>query len=287
MNSDTIKDLTGAAKACQKPEIAAGGRDAIMSQPLKIMLDEAVLKINTPAFVADDPVQFPRLFSRREDIEIVALLSAIIAWGRRPMILRDCDCLLTLMDRQPLAYVLDGDWEDLPDSLNIHRTMFASHLKYMLRGLRRIYREHGSMEAFCASVVSEGAEYAPWLFGEALRRLLADENSGQPCSECVPTRMDTTALKRINMALRWLVRNDGIVDLGLWTALKSSQLYIPLDVHVANTSRSLGLLTRRSNDRRAAEALTASLRRYDATDPVKYDFALFGLGITKQYPNPS
>lgn len=251
-----------------------------MPRPLKSMLDEAVLKINTPAFVADDPVQFPRMFSCRADIEIVALLSAIIAWGRRPMILRDCGRLLSLMESQPLAYALGGDWETLPDLLNIHRTMFASHLKYMLRGLRRIYQSYGSMEAFCASVVPPGAECAPWLFGEALRRLLADENSGLPCSECVPTRMDTTALKRINMALRWLVRDDGIVDMGLWTALKPSQLYIPLDVHVANTSRSLGLLTRRSNDRRAAEALTASLRCYDAADPVKYDFALFGLGVT-------
>lgn len=247
---------------------------------LQQMLDKAVERINVPGFVDDDPVQFPRLFSRQQDVEIVALLSAVMAWGRRPMILRDCTRLMELMEYQPYAYLREGDWESLPDTLNLHRTMFASHLKYMLRGLRRIYARHTSLEALCAAVVPPGAKSAPWLFGEALRRICADENGGKACVECIPSRMDKTALKRINMALRWLVRDDGIVDMGLWKALRPSQLYIPLDVHVANVSRSLGLLTRRSNDRAAAEQLTAALRRYDSADPVKYDFALFGLGIS-------
>lgn len=248
-------------------------------EQLGALLDEAVARINTPDFISDDPVQFPRMFSRKEDVEIVAFLSAIIAWGRRPMILRDCRRLLNLMEHRPLEYLRTGAWELLPDTMNIHRTMFASHLKYMMRGFRRIYNDYGSMEAFFASVVPAGAEAAPWLFGEAWRKLLADENGGAACSECVPTRMDKTALKRINMALRWLVRDDGIVDIGLWKALKPRQLYIPLDVHVANTSRLLGLLSRRANDRIATCSLTETLRRYDSQDPVKYDFALFGLGV--------
>ncbi|MCM1320034.1 MAG: TIGR02757 family protein [Muribaculaceae bacterium] len=250
------------------------------TENLRILLDKAVLDINVPEFVCDDPVQFPRRFSRPQDIEIVAFLSAVMAWGRRPMILRDCERLLQLMDNQPLAYTLSGDFEQLPDSLNIHRTMFASHLKYMLRGFRRIMKEYGSVEAFCRANVRKDADMAPWIFGETLRALMAYENGGTSCSECIPTRMDKTALKRINMALRWLVRDDGIVDMGIWQALTPRQLYIPLDVHVGNTSRTLGLLTRKSNDCLAAQQLTNSLRAFDPTDPTKYDFALFGLGIT-------
>lgn len=246
---------------------------------LHALLDEAVLDINTPAFINDDPVQFPRLFSSQQDIEIVAFLSAIIAWGRRPMILRDCQRLLQLMDFQPTEYTLSGEYEQLPDDMNIHRTMFSSHLKYMLRGFRQILRKYGTIENFAKANMPTDAEGAPWIFGEALRRLMYDINACTDCRECIPVRMDTTALKRINMALRWLVRDDGIVDMGLWKALKPKQLYIPLDVHVGNTSRSLGLLTRKSNDRKSTEQLTAALRQFDPADPVKYDFALFGLGI--------
>lgn len=246
---------------------------------LQAILDRAVARINVPEFVADDPVQFPRRFDSLPDIEIVSILSAVMAWGKRSLILRDCERLLEMMEYQPLKYVCDGVWETLPDSLNIHRTMFASHLKYLLRGLRRIYKEYGTLEAFCATNVAVGAECAPWLFGEALRALMADENGGAGCPECLPTRMDTTPLKRVNMALRWLVRDDGVVDLGVWKALAPSQLYVPLDVHVGNVSRSFGLLSRRSNDRKAVEQLTAALRAYDPGDPVKYDFALFGLGV--------
>lgn len=246
---------------------------------MEAALNDAVARINVPEFIIDDPVQFPRRFEKLPDIEIVAFISAVIAWGKRSMILRDCERLLSMMDYQPLEYVLDGAWQTLPDTQNIHRTMFASHLKYMLRGFRRIYRDYGSLETFCAANVNDYAECAPWKFGEALRALMADENGGAGCPECLPTRMDTTALKRINMALRWLVRDDGIVDLGVWKCLKPAQLYIPLDVHVANVSRSFGLLSRRSNDRKAVEQLTGTLRGYDAKDPVKYDFALFGLGV--------
>ena len=249
---------------------------------LQELLDQAVSEINVPEFIDDDPVQFPHRFSRREDIEIVTFLCAIMAWGRRPMILRDCERLLQLMDNEPLKYTMSGDYELLPDSLNIHRTMFASHLKYLLRGFRAVINRYGTIESFAHAHVPQDAAAAPWLFGEALRCYMADVNGGARCSECIPAMMDKTALKRINMALRWLVRDDGIVDLGIWTALKPNQLYIPLDVHVGNTSRSLGLLTRKSNDRKAAELLTTALRKFDPKDPIRYDFALFGLGIRQQ-----
>lgn len=260
----------------------ACGAEKMSLTQMRETLEAAVALINVPEFVAEDPVQFPRRFERQQDVEIVSLLSAMMAWGRRPMILRDCEKLLTLMEGRPYEYAMSGDWEELPDTLNIHRTMFASHLKYMLRGFREVFGRYGTLEAMCAASVPEGAEQAPWLFGESLRALLADVNGGHGCPECLPTRMDTTALKRVNMALRWLVRDDGVVDMGLWKCLKPSQLYVPLDVHVGNVSRSLGLLERKSNDRKAVEQLTASLRGFDPADPVKYDFALFGLGVTGQ-----
>lgn len=246
---------------------------------LRDMLDSAVERINVPSFADNDPVQFPRRFRTQADAEIVSLLCAIMAWGRRPMILRDCERLLSLMEGQPLRYLLEGDWELLPDTLNIHRTMFASHLKYLMRGLKVIFSRYSTLDEFCAKNVAKGCECAPWLFTEALLKVMKCENQEKLCPECIPSQLDKTALKRINMALRWLVRKDGIVDLGLWNSLTPAQLYLPLDVHVANTSRSLGLLQRRSNDRRAVELLTQALRQYDATDPCKYDFALFGLGV--------
>lgn len=251
----------------------------MLNPRLYTLLEDSVAKINIPEFANDDPVQFPRQFSRLEDIEIVSLLSAIMAWGRRPMILRDCRRMLELMDYIPLEYVRSGEWQTLPDDMNIHRTIFASHLKYMLRGLQGIYKKYGTLENFYTSNVRDDTAHAPWIFGEALRLYMYQANEQTSCRECIPTQMDKTALKRINMALRWLVRDDGIVDMGVWKALKPAQLYIPLDIHVGNVSRSLGLLARRSNDRRAVEMLTEALRAFDPLDPVKYDFALFGLGV--------
>ena len=251
-----------------------------MDKTLKERLDEAAHRINSPEFIADDPVQFPRMFPEQEDAEIVALLAAMMAWGRRPMILRDVRRTLDLMDWQPKAYALSGQWEELPDDMNLHRTMFARHLKYLMRGFREIYRKWGSLDAFCAAKVPAGADQAPWLFTEALSAVMQERNEGAFCPECIPSKLDSTALKRINMALRWLVRDDGIVDMGLWRSLKPSQLYIPLDVHVGNVSRSLGLLTRKSNDRKAVLELTSALRAFRPDDPTLYDYALFGLGVT-------
>lgn len=239
------------------------------NKAMKIRLEEAFERIHVPEFVNDDPVQFPRRFAAQADVEIVAFLSAIMAWGRRPMILRDCERLLELMENEPAAYVASGDWVQIPDRLNIHRTMFGEHLKYMLRGFREIMRRYGTMEAFCAAHVPAGAEDAPWRFARAWQGVLSDVNAGATCSECMPTQLDKTALKRINMALRWLVRRDSPVDMGLWKCLTPAQLYIPLDVHVGNVSRAWGLLERRSNDRRAVQLLTDRLREFDPPRPRK------------------
>lgn len=246
---------------------------------LKDALDEAALRINRPEFIAEDPVQFPRRFTRLADIETAALVSSMIAWGNRKMICRNCDRILSLMADDPAAFTLEGAYEAIPDEMNLHRTFFGRDLKYLLRGLRRIFREHGSLDAFTASLGVEGRKEAPWLAAAALRDLLQEENGGEADSRCIPRLTETSALKRFNMALRWLVRDDGIVDLGVWNSIRPAQLHIPLDVHVGRISRQLGLLERKSNDRKAVEELTSRLRQFNPEDPAIYDYALFGLGM--------
>lgn len=248
---------------------------------LKELLDTEAARINSPSFISDDPVRFPRLFSDLRDIEIVSLLVSAIAWGNRKMICRDCERLLSIMGHRPYRFMMDGAYEDLPDGLNIHRTFFTQHLKHYMRGLRAIYSRHGSLQAFAADLHVAATEAPAWTLVEGVNRELAmadPVNNGLAC-RCLPQNLKTTALKRVNMALRWLVRNDGIVDLGVWDVISPSQLFIPLDVHVGDISRELGLLTRKANDRRAVEEVTAHLRHFNPADPTVYDFALFGIGM--------
>ncbi len=246
---------------------------------LKALLDREATRINVPEFALSDPVQFPRRFSRLQDIEIVALLAATIAWGNRKMICNNCEKLLALMDGAPYNYVMDGAYEELDDALNIHRTFFARNLKYALRGLRRIYSAHDSLNDFARHHNVAASETPSWLLVKHMQQEWADANGGVLDSRTLPTHLANTALKRINMALRWLVRNDGIVDMGVWTAISPSQLFIPLDVHVGDTARALGLTQRKSNDRTTVIEITTALRLLRPEDPVFYDFALFGLGI--------
>ncbi len=243
------------------------------------LLQTEAERINNPAFITEDPVQFPRRFSKLQDIEIVAFLSAIIAWGRRTMICRDAERMLNLMDNDPYNYVMDEGYLDLDPGLNLHRTFFASHFQYFLKGLREIYRQHASLDAFAKSRMVGGDEAPAWKLVEEMENVMRTVNDGKDCSQCLPVNLKSTALKRINMALRWLVRDDGIVDMGVWKSIPKSKLYIPLDVHVGNTARSLGLLTRKANDRKSVELITESLRTLRPDDPAVFDYALFGIGI--------
>ena len=223
---------------------------------LKRYLDREATRINDVRFIANDPVQFPRRFERLPDIEIAALLSATIAWGNRTMICNNCNKMLQLMDNAPLEFVTDGAFELLPDQLNIHRTFFGRNLKHMLRGLRTIYHKYGSLDAFAAAHHVADDETPSWRLVELVNGVLADANNGMGDSRCLPLNLRTTALKRVNMALRWLVRDDGIVDMGVWRSIPKSRLFIPLDVHVGDTARALGLIDRRANDRRTVVELT-------------------------------
>ncbi len=243
---------------------------------MRAVLDEKFAHYNCKEFIKNDPVSFPHSFTRREDVETAALLASIIAWGNRKMILSSgrkmfCD----IMHSAPYDYVMSGEWEHLDDRLNIHRTFFASDFKYICRGLREIFSKYGTMETlFVGCSVWDGIE--------SLRRAMAEANGGattRHISNPVAQKgKPASACKRLHMMLRWLCRKDGVVDLGLWQGVSQAELMIPLDVHVARTARLLGLVTRKQNDRRTVEELTAQLRKFSPDDPVKYDFALFGVG---------
>jgi len=236
-------------------------------------------KICTKDFIKDDPVQFPRRFKKKEDIEIAAFLTATIAWGRRDMILRSAERLFATMGKSPLSYITSQKYKNLKNK-NIHRTFFENDLKYFCRGFEHCYAKYGNLE----KLFTDGEN--TWEGIALFRKEMAKGNKGQYSKHISnPGKADDkenesngSACKRLNLALRWLVRKDP-VDLGLWKNIKPSGLYIPLDVHVARTARKLGLLERKSNDKKAVIELTEKLRTYCADDPVKYDFSLFGMGI--------
>lgn len=254
-------------------------------ESLKFFLDQEVARYNTPEFIEDDPVRFPRMFTDVRDVEITSLLVSAIAWGRRPMILKSAEKMLALMEHQPYAWMADRAYEELPDG-NIHRTFFAANLRHFMRGLHLLYSRYGTLDALAASLRPAGGHWhgAAWEIAAEINRALCEANDGRTDCRCLPLNADKSALKRFNMALRWLVRDDGIVDTGLWKSVRPSELYIPLDVHVGNISRQLGLTDRRANDRRTVEDLTAVLARMCPDDPVKYDFALFGIGVSGRHP---
>ena len=247
-------------------------------EKLKKFLDEKVAAYNTPAFIANDPVQFPHAFSDQRDIEIAALLASVIAWGNRTMIIRSGKKMLfDIMGGKPYDFIMRGSWLSLDDANNIHRTFFVRDFKYLCRGLQDIYNNHNTMEALFAD------ESDTWSGIHRLRSSLVHSNdgvstrhisnpvalSGKPASAC----------KRLHMMLRWLCRRDGIVDLGIWRQIDPARLMMPVDVHVSRTGRTLGLIERKANDRRTVEMLTEKLSILCPEDPVKYDFALFGIGV--------
>lgn len=247
---------------------------------MKEFLDEQAALINRHEFIAEDPVQYPRRFEKLQDIEIVSFLASMIAWGKRTMICRDAERLLALMGHDPYRYVMEEGYLDLDPSLNIHRTFFARDLIHFLTGLREIYSRYPSIDAFSASVDAASDPAPAWKLVEEMQKIITDANCGIVSRRGLPNNLKQTALKRVNMALRWLVRDDGIVDMGVWKSIPKSKLFIPLDVHVGNTARDLGLLTRKADDRKAVEELTGRLRQYRPDDPAYYDYALFGIGVT-------
>jgi len=242
-----------------------------MDEKLARKLEFWYKNICTKDFIAFDPVQFPRRYKKREDIEIASFLTAVIAWGRRDIIIRSAQKMFALMEHGPYNFVISGNYNNLKNR-NIHRTFFESDLKYFCRGFKHIYTKYGNLEKLF--VVTRNIWEGIGLFREEM----AAANNGDYSKHISnPGKEDCngSACKRLNLALRWLARK-GPVDLGLWKNIKPAALFIPLDVHVARTARKLKLLKRKSNDKKAVIELTEKLRAFCPDDPVKYDYALFG-----------
>ncbi|NDV15026.1 TIGR02757 family protein [Muricauda sp. TY007] len=249
---------------------------------LKEFLDAKVLEYNHPKFLEDDPIQIPHQFTGKEDIEISAFLTATIAWGNRKSIINNASKLMGLMGNTPYDFVINHTDDDLEELRSfVHRTFNGIDLVYFVTSLKHIYKNHGGLEAiFTEHQTKDSMQPAISKFKEVFFELPHQSRTQKHVSD--PNK--GSAAKRINMFLRWMVRdNDTGVDFGLWKKIDPGKLSCPLDVHSGNVARKLKLLKRKQNDAKALKELDNNLRKLDATDPVKYDFALFGLGVFERF----
>ncbi|MEI6765123.1 MAG: TIGR02757 family protein [Bacteroidota bacterium] len=248
---------------------------------LREFLDNKCVQYETPAFIEHDPVAIPHYVlatgGRKEDIEIAAFLSAIIAWGQRPVIVKNAFTLLSLMDERPYEFVMNAGTHEFKTLKSfVHRTFNSTDLVFFIKSLKQIYAVHGGME----KVFSDGFAETETVKGAIIhfRKLFLQQRHEPRAEKHLSDPERNSAAKRINLFLRWMLRK-GCVDFGLWKGIPASALVCPLDVHTGNVSRALGLLTRTQSDWKAVEELAAALRSLDADDPVRYDYALFGLGM--------
>ncbi|RMA64507.1 TIGR02757 family protein [Ulvibacter antarcticus] len=249
---------------------------------LKLFLDEKVVQYNTTQFIDTDPIQIPRHFSLKEDIEIAGFLVAIIAWGNRKSIINNGNRLLTIMGNSPYDFIMSYS-EKQSDYLNgfVHRTFNEVDLSYFLKALQHIYLKHDGLESvFSKYSETRSLQSAIHHFKQLFFSLPHSARTQKHISD----PLKNSAAKRINMFLRWMVRKDTTgVDFGIWNSISPAQLSCPLDVHSGNVARKLGLLHRKQNDAKAVQELDKALRTLDPVDPVKYDFALFGLGVFENF----
>lgn len=251
---------------------------------LKAFLDSKVAQYNDPAFIEGDPVFVPHQYKRLQDIEISGFFSAILSWGNRSMIIQNATRLMELMDNSPFDFILNHQESDLKRFLPfVHRTFNATDLLYLISFLKDYYSTFVSLEYAFSTFLQPGDEtIEKGLIG--FHQLIFTGDYPQRTVKHISTPVKNSACKRLNMFLRWMVRSDHQgVDFGLWKTISPSQLVIPMDIHVAKVACRFELI---ENDRitwKNAVALTDVLRRFDPADPVKYDFALFGLGIIEKF----
>ncbi|UWX62474.1 TIGR02757 family protein [Chryseobacterium oranimense] len=250
-------------------------------EELKSFLNEKADQYNSPDFIEDDPIQIPHRFSVKQDIEIAGFLAATISWGNRKSIIRSADKMLDIMENSPYDFVLNHSEKDLEilQNKSIHRTFNGEDFAYFIRQFNKIYKENESLENLFLVKDQETN------FQHAIERFRSSflETEKHRSHKHISSPYKNSSSKRIIMFLRWMVRNDKRgVDFGIWENINQKHLSIPLDVHTGNISRKLGLVFRTQNDWKTVEELDAAIRKFDENDPAKYDFALFGLGVTKE-----
>lgn len=249
---------------------------------LKAFLDCKVLQYNNPTFIESDPIQIPHRYSLKEDIEISSFLTATIAWGNRKMIIKNANKMMELLGNSPYDFVMNHQTSDL-DKFDgfVHRTFNSEDFKYFIKSLKNIYLNHEGIESVFQKHVDE-TSVQPAI--HKFKTIFFSINHHTRTQKHVGDPMKGSAAKRINMMLRWLIRDDNAgVDFGIWKTISPSILSCPLDVHSGNIARKLGMLTRKQNDAKGLFELDNNLRKLDPKDPVKYDFALFGLGVFEKF----
>lgn len=249
---------------------------------LKEFLDEKVELYNSPAFIESDPISIPHRFTKKEDIEISGFFAATIAWGNRKMILRNASRMMELMGNKPFEFIMNFRDKDLARMEGfVHRTFNSDDLVFFITALRHIYVKRGGLEnIFNIYKTTDSLQPAIHEFHKIIFELPHLKRTEKHVSD--PYK--GSAAKKINMFLRWMIRKDNKgVDFGIWDSISPSILSCPLDVHSGNVARKLGLLNRKQNDAKAVAELDKVLRSFDPKDPVKYDFALFGLGVFEKY----
>lgn len=250
---------------------------------IKDFLDEKCLRYNRPEFIESDPISIPHSFTREEDIELSAFLTAIIAWGQRRTIICNARKLMGLMGNSPHEFIMKAGRPDIESLTGFkHRTFNCHDLHYFLFSLQNIIRNHGGLKNVFQSLYLKNSSIYTTIC--EFRRLFFSLPHPARTRKHVSNPETGSSAKRINMFLRWMVRNDANgVDFGIWKKIDKKDLQMPLDIHTGNVSRKLGLLARKQNDWKAVAELTGILRTFDPDDPVRYDFALFGLGVFEKF----
>ncbi|ARN79059.1 TIGR02757 family protein [Nonlabens spongiae] len=250
---------------------------------LKEFLDAKVLQYNVPDFIPHDPIQIPHLFTSKEDIEISGFLIATISWGNRKSIINNAHKWMELMDHAPADFIKNHEPTDLDRFEGfVHRTFNAQDCRTFMRALQNIYKNHAGLEsAFAKAYHSNNSDLQAGI--SSFKQLFFEIDHEKRTQKHVSDPLKGSSAKRINMFLRWMVRKDlAGVDFGIWDSIPASALSLPLDVHTGNIARKLKLLKRKQNDAKAVAELDKQLRKMDPEDPVKYDFALFGLGAFRE-----
>jgi uncharacterized protein (TIGR02757 family) len=254
----------------------------ISRSELKEFLDEKADKYNNQNFIENDPISIPHRFTLKEDIEISGFLVASFSWGNRKSIIKSADRMLMLMGESPYDFVLNHQDRHLTKLAGfVHRTFQSEDLCHFVRALQNIYENKGGLEhIFNTYQTDDSMQPAIHEF----RKIFFSVPPPFRTLKHVADPMKGSAAKRINMYLRWMVRRDNRgVDFGIWQSISPSALSCPLDIHSGNVARALGLIQRNQNDAKALIELDTNLRKFDKDDPVKYDFALFGLGVSEKF----
>ena len=250
---------------------------------IKDFLDEKAEKYNHPNFIETDPIQIPHLFSDINDIEISAFFASTIAWGQRVTIIKNTQKLIALMDHAPYEFIISSTEKDLERFKYFkHRTFNGVDCRFFIQSVKNIYLNHDGLGSLFQKIYNEEGNIHSTLvrFREVFFEIPFPERTQKHVSNV----LKGSSAKRLNMFLRWMVRkyNAG-VDFGIWNKISMSDLFLPLDVHTGNVARKLGLLQRKQNDWKSVHEITSVLREFDPKDPIKYDFALFGLGVFEKF----